>query len=73
MTKDVFTVEEKNLVHIFRAKTRKELIREISDFMDECGSYFRELSWNTIRKLSSCSDEAFHELMTYPAEIFETE
>lgn len=63
-----FTVEETNLISIYIADTRRELIGEMTDALPYMGGEMRELALRTLAKLRTMSDADFAALAVSAAD-----
>lgn len=63
-----FTVEETNLISIYIADTRRELIGEMTDALPYMDGEMRELALRTLAKLRAMSDTDFAALTVSAAD-----
>ena len=63
-----FTVEEMNLLSIYRGETKEEVTEKISFALSFMDKDMRELAKHTVKKVNSLSDEEFAALSIDPAD-----
>ena len=63
-----FTVEEMNLLSIYRGETKEEVTEKIAFALSFMDSDMRELAKSTVKKLNSLSDKEFATLSIEPAD-----
>ena len=54
-----FTVEEMNLLSIYRGETKEEVTEKIAFALSFMGKDMRELAKRTVKKVNSLSDQEF--------------
>lgn len=63
-----FTVEEMNLLSIYRGETKEEVTEKIAFALSFMDSDMRELAKRTVKKVNSLSDEEISALSIDPAD-----
>lgn len=63
-----FTVEEMNLLSIYRSESKEEITEKIAFALSFMDSDMRELAKRTVKKINSLSDEEFASLSIDPAD-----
>ncbi len=63
-----FTVEEMNLLSIYRSESKEEITEKIAFALSFMDSDMRELAKRTVKKVNSLSDEEFASLSIDPAD-----
>lgn len=63
-----FTVEEMNLLSIYRGETKGEVTEKIAFALSFMDSDMRELAKRTVKKVNGLSDEEFAALSIDPAD-----
>ncbi len=63
-----FTVEEMNLLSIYRGETKGEVTEKIAFALSFMDSDMRELAKRTVKKVNSLSDKEFAVLSIDPAD-----
>ena len=63
-----FTVEEMNLLSIYRGETKGEVTEKIAFALSFMDYDMRELAKHTVKKVNSLSDEEFAALSIDPAD-----
>ena len=63
-----FTVEEMNLLSIYRGETKGEVTKKITFALSFMDYDMRELAKRTVKKVNSLSDEEFAALSIDPAD-----
>ena len=65
---NLFTVEEMNLLAIYRGETKGEVTEKIAFALSFMDHDMRELAKRTVKKVNSLSDEEFAALSIDPAD-----
>ena len=65
---NLFTVEEMNLLAIYRGEIKGEVTEKIAFALSFMDSDMRELAKRTVKKVNSLSDEEFAALSIDPAD-----
>lgn len=63
-----FTVEEMNLLSIYRSESKEEITEKIAFALSFMDSDMRELAKRTVKKVNSLFDEEFASLSIDPAD-----
>ena len=63
-----FTVEEMNLLNIYRGETKEEVTEKIAFALSFMDKDMRELAKRTVKKVNSLSDQEFAALSIDPAD-----
>ena len=63
-----FTVEEMNLLAIYKGESKEEVTEKIAFALSFMDSDMRELAKRTVKKLNSLSDKEFDTLSIEPAD-----
>ena len=63
-----FTVEEMNLLAIYKGESKEEVTEKIAFALSFMDSDMRELAKRTVKKVNSLSDEEFSALSIDPAD-----